>query len=101
MQRNHPSTETDALARRGDPLNAVALFYAAEGERDRGEREIALLYLQDLVRAWPTLADAWLVLGRLHGELGNLAEARRCILQARRRGVSVEEAVLPGQSDPG
>lgn len=53
------------------------------------------------MRAWPTLADAWLALGRLHGELGNLAEARRCILQARRRGVSVEEAVLPGQSDPG
>jgi tetratricopeptide (TPR) repeat protein len=78
-----------------DPANAAALFYAAEGERERGRLEMARLYLEDLVRAWPTLGDGWLALGRLLRELGDTSEARRSILQARRNGVDEGEEPLP------
>lgn len=78
-----------------DPESAVALFYAAEAEHERGRPEMARLYLEDLVRAWPTLGDGWLALGRLLRELGEAAAARRAILQARRNGVEESEEPLP------
>jgi len=78
-----------------DPENAVALFYAAEAEREHGRLETARLYLEDLVRSWPTLGDGWLALGRLLRELGETAEARRCLLQARRNGVDEGEEPIP------
>jgi class 3 adenylate cyclase len=78
-----------------DPENAVALFYAAEAERERGRPEMARLYLEDLVRAWPTLGDGWLSLGRLLRDLGEATAARRAILQARRYGVEEGEEPLP------
>ena len=78
-----------------DPTNAVALFYSSEGLQERGNLETARLYLEDLVRHWPGLADGWLALGRLLKEMGESDEARRCILQARRQGVAPDEEPLP------
>lgn len=78
-----------------DPKNAVALFYAAEAEQDRGELETAQLHLEDLTRHWPMLGDGWLALGRLLARRGDLDGARRAILQARRNGVPEKEAPLP------
>jgi class 3 adenylate cyclase len=79
-----------------DRANAVALYHAADGERERGNLEVARLYLEDLVRCAPTLGDGWLALGRLLLELGERSAARRCILQARRHGVTDDEEALPG-----
>ncbi len=78
-----------------DPTNAVGLFYASEAYQERGEAEMARLYLQDLVRHWPRLGDGWLALGRLLAERGEHAEARRCILEARSQGVEEAEEALP------
>ncbi len=96
--RDVPSEEAVRLCRQVlniDPENPVALFYAAEGETGRGNPETARLYLEDLTRSWPTLADGWLVLGRLLLVLGEESEARRCILQARRHGAAIGEEPLP------
>ncbi len=78
-----------------DPKNAVALFFAAEGEQELGHLETSLLYLEDLTSHWPTLGDGWLERARLHKRLGELEAARRCILQARRHGVRANEEKLP------
>jgi len=78
-----------------DPRNAVALYYAGQGAQERGALETAALYLSDLVRFWPALADGWLEYGRLLKRQGRLVEARTALLQARRNGVSNEEEELP------
>jgi class 3 adenylate cyclase len=75
--------------------NACALYYAAQAMLERRDPESALLYLQDLTRAWPNFADGWLELGRLQKRRGDLASARDAILQARRHGVGREEEELP------
>jgi hypothetical protein len=78
-----------------DPTNAVALYHASQGARERGDIETAKLYLEDLTSCSPRFGDAWLELGRLHKSTGAMAEARKAIIQARRHGVSVEEESLP------
>ena len=82
-----------------DPQNAVALYYAAEAEVERGELGAARLYLDDLTRYWPTLGDGWLALGRLQNRSDDQAGARRSLLQARRYGVDVGQEELP-DGDP-
>jgi tetratricopeptide (TPR) repeat protein len=67
-----------------DARSPVALFYCAEGERERGHLEEARLYFEDLTRFWPSLPDGWLGLGRLLHRLRDGERARRSILQARR-----------------
>jgi class 3 adenylate cyclase len=79
-----------------DPKNAVALFFAGQGRRERDDLETACLYLEDLVRAWPLFADGWLELARILKRLGRPSEARRCVLQARRHGADASEEALPG-----
>jgi class 3 adenylate cyclase len=74
--------------------NAVALYYAAQGLRERGQEEMAVLYLQDLTKAWPCFGDGWLELGRSQKRLGLQREARLSLLQARRCGVPEEEEEL-------
>ena len=78
-----------------DPRNAVALYYAAQAAREADEPETARLFLEDLVRAWPSLGDGWLELGRVQRLLGDKDAARRSILQARRFGVDADEEPLP------
>jgi class 3 adenylate cyclase len=78
-----------------EPENAVALYHAGQAMRERDDFETAQLYLEDLTAYWPAFADGWLELGRLHLLRGNRTEAHRCILQARRHGVSREEQELP------
>ena len=75
-----------------DPVNAGALFHAGQAMVERKDPETALLYYEDLTRNWPKLADGWLELARVHRALGQAEKARACVLQARRRGVSEEEA---------
>jgi hypothetical protein len=77
-----------------DPRNAVALYHAAQGKRERDDFETARLYLMDLVHCWPSFGDGWLEMGRLCKLIGDAARARECILQARRFGVSAEEESL-------
>lgn len=77
------------------PTNAVALYYAAQAMRERGNDEMAGLYLEDLTREWPNFADGWLELGRLHKRMGSTAQARRAILQARRHGIPDIEEEMP------
>jgi class 3 adenylate cyclase len=74
-----------------DPCNPVALYYAAQGRRERGELELARLYLEDLTAHWPTVGDGWLELGRLLRRLGEEPAARRAMVQAKRHGVTNEE----------
>lgn len=78
-----------------DPPSAVALYYAAQGYRERGQLETARLYLEDLVHHWPGFGDGWLELGRLLKTLGDTSSARRALLQARRGGVAEDEEPLP------
>jgi class 3 adenylate cyclase len=78
-----------------DPQNAVALYYAGQATRERGDFESALLYLEDLTRFWPTFADGWLELGRLHKARGDAACAQRCFLQAQRHGLEQSAGELP------
>jgi class 3 adenylate cyclase len=78
-----------------DPHNAVALYFAAQGERERDNPEKAALYLEDLTRFWPQLGDGWMELGRVQAALGKTAAARRSILQAYRHGVDEAEIELP------
>jgi len=78
-----------------DPDNPVALYYAAQGMRERGDSETARLYYKDLARHWPKCAEGWLDMGRLLKTMGRMAEARECILQARRRAVDPSEEELP------
>lgn len=80
-----------------DPSNAVALYYAAQAHRERGDLETAMLHLEDLTRYWPNLGDGWLELGRLLKRIGDEDRARLAILQARRRGVRAVEERLPGE----
>jgi class 3 adenylate cyclase len=82
-----------------DPQNAVSLYFAAQGARERDDRETAELYLEDLTRHWPHLADGWLEMGRLLKVTDRSAETRRAVLQARRLGVAEEEEELP-PADP-
>lgn len=83
-----------------DPNNAVALYYHAEACFEADDFESARLYLEDLTRFWPGLGDGWLALARTFEKLGDAAEARRCLLQARRHGVSVEEAPVVAKRPP-
>jgi len=78
-----------------DPTNAVALYHAAQGARERDDLETAKLYLEELTTCSPRFGDGWLELGRLCKQTGSLAEARKAIIQARRHGVSVEEESVP------
>jgi class 3 adenylate cyclase len=78
-----------------EPGNACALYHAAQGERERGNPDTARLYLEDLTRQAPQFADGWLELGRLLKQTGEHDAAHRAILQARRRGVRLEEEDLP------
>jgi class 3 adenylate cyclase len=78
-----------------DPRNAAALYYSAQGIRERGDMESARLYLEDLVRYWPNFGDGWLELGRVLKTLGMLSEARRALLQSRRCGIDPAEEELP------
>lgn len=78
-----------------DPQNPVALYYAAQGWRERDQPESALLFLEDLTRHWPGFADGWLELARLLKGFGDKDAARRALLQARRHGVADEEEPLP------
>jgi class 3 adenylate cyclase len=80
-----------------DAQNAVALYYAAQAMRERGDADTARLYLADLTQSWPGFGDGWLELGKLHLTAGNTASARDCMLQARRHGVPATEALLPGE----
>jgi predicted Zn-dependent protease len=80
-----------------DAQNAVALYYAAQAMRERGDADTARLYLADLTQSWPGFGDGWLELGKLHLTAGNTASARECMLQARRHGVPATEALLPGE----
>jgi len=82
-----------------DPSNAVALYFSAERESQRGDLETARLYLEDLTRHWPGFGDGWLELGRILEKLGDVDAARRCILQARRNGVRESEHPLPQRHD--
>lgn len=82
----------DAL--RIDPRNAVALYYAAQAFRERNDLANARLYLEDMTRHWPGLADGWLEYGRLLKLAGETDSARTAILQARRFGVSHQEEPL-------
>ena len=78
-----------------DPRNPVALYYAAQAARERDDPETALLYLEDLTRHWPSLADGWLELARCYRHRGDLARARQGVLQARRHGARPSEESLP------
>ncbi len=84
-----------------DPKNACALHHLAQGLRDRGEFETALLVYQDLTSHWPGFADGWLEMGKLMKMTGDLATARNAILQARRCGVAAEDEALPEPPAPG
>jgi len=75
-----------------DPRNAVALYYAAQATRERGDIELARSYLADLTRLWPDVADGWLEYGRLLEKFEDFDTARRAIIEARRRGVDTDEA---------
>lgn len=75
-----------------DPKNPAALYHAGQAMAERDQKEIALLYYEDLTRHWPMFADAWLELARVHKALGHTDRAMTSALQARRRGVSEQEA---------
>lgn len=78
-----------------DPENPAALYHAAQGMRERGDPETAMLYLDDLTSHWPTLADGWLEMGRVQKMLNKPQEARKSIKQAIRLGVHPSEEELP------
>ena len=78
-----------------DPVNPVALYYAAQAARERGDWETARLYLEDLTRHWPKLGDGWLELGNAQNQLGETREARRSLLQAHRRGIEIPDGDPP------
>lgn len=78
-----------------DPTNPAALYHAGQGATERNDAETARLYYEDLTRHWPKFADGWLELARAYRSLGMKEEARRCVLQARRRGISEEEFTGP------
>jgi class 3 adenylate cyclase len=84
-----------------DPKNACALHHLAQGLRDRGEFETALLVYQDLTSHWPGFADGWLEMGKTLKMTGDLTAARNAILQARRCGVEGHEEPLPELPAPG
>lgn len=78
-----------------DPRNAVALYYLAQGYREHEDLETAELLYADLVRQWPHFSDGWLEYARLLRSRNKIAEARHCVLQARRCGIAPDEEPLP------
>lgn len=78
-----------------EPTNAVALYYAAQGHRERDDLETARLYSEDLTRQRPTLGDGWLELGELLKKIGESKPARDAFLRARRHGIDVREEDMP------
>ncbi|MFZ2640765.1 MAG: hypothetical protein WA117_07230 [Verrucomicrobiia bacterium] len=78
-----------------DPTNPAALYHAGQGMTERNDVETARLYYEDLTRHWPTFADGWLELARACRSLGLKEEARRSVLQARRRGIPEQEYTEP------
>ncbi|MGC4004294.1 MAG: adenylate/guanylate cyclase domain-containing protein [Pirellulales bacterium] len=78
-----------------DAKNAISLYYAAQGLKERGDLETGRLYLEELTCHWPHLADGWLELGRIHLALDRKSDAIRAIRQARRLGVAESEEPLP------
>jgi class 3 adenylate cyclase len=88
-----------------DAKNAVALYYAAQGARERGDMRTAKLYLEDLVCHWPAFGDGWLEYSRALMAIGESQLAREALWQAKRHGVQVtaeemsesSERKLPGE----
>ena len=74
-----------------DPVNPAALYHAGQGMVERKDFETARLYYEDLTNHWPKFADGWMELARTYRSLGLKEDARRCVLQARRRGIPEEE----------
>ena len=77
-----------------DPGNAVALYYAAGALVDLGPHAMAMVYLPDLTRRWPTFADGWLVLARTALKVDEPKVAAHAVRQARRHGAKDEEQPL-------
>ncbi|HYC53668.1 MAG TPA: adenylate/guanylate cyclase domain-containing protein [Candidatus Binatia bacterium] len=78
-----------------DPYDPVSLYYAAQGWRERDDLIRADLYLDDLVRHWPNLGDAWLERARVAVARDRPADAQRFLLEALRRDTTVD-----AQQDP-
>ncbi len=74
-----------------DPSNPVALYYLAQGYRERRAMDEAALLLDELVQLWPHFGDGWLEYGRVLRKMDRLAEAKRAFIRARLHGVSDDE----------
>ena len=82
-----------------DPHNPVALYYAAQGMRDRGDLDMAIMDLEEAVRTWPSFGDGWMELGKLYSAREDMPRARECMRQAARCGITESAGSAPQQHD--
>ena len=81
-----------------DNSNPVAIYYLAQGHRERGALDRARLLLENLTTFWPSFGDGWLEYGRLLLRFELREEATRAFAMARLHEVmdkEINEAALP------